>query len=275
MKKVALNTILAAAISVVAPAYGQDAGGDRLTVNFSDPSRTGLLKVNFMNAGISVKAHAGRDVIIESKSSNRRGRTRPSTTPDGLRRIDGNANGLTVEEENNVMSIMTRNFGDSGDLEIQVPVKTNLNLRTLNGGAIVVEGIEGEIEVTNTNGDVQLRNVAGSVVAHTTNGSLSASLREITANKPMSFTSMNANVDITLPPATKANLKIRADNGEAYSDFDIQLRPGAPPTVDDSRNRGGRYRIQTDKTINGTINGGGPDFEVRTFNGNIYIRKAK
>jgi hypothetical protein len=55
----------------------------------------------------------------------------------------------------------------------------------------------------------------------------------------------------------------------------MEMRPGPPPTVEDTRNRGGRFRIRTDKTIVGLINGGGPDFDVRTLNGNIYIRKAK
>ncbi len=120
-----------------------------------------------------------------------------------------------------------------------------------------------------------LNNVSGSVIAHATNGRLVASLRDITPNKPMSFITQNANVDITLPPAAKANLKMRTDNGEAYTDFDIQLRPSTPPVVEDNRNWGGRFRIQTDRTINGTINGGGPDFEIRALNGNIYLRKGK
>src|SRR5262249_31050966 len=261
-----------AAFLAVSSLSAQDVNPDRVTVSWSDPSRPGLLKVNFMNASITVKSYAGKDVIIESTSSNR-GRPRPPR-PDGLKRIDTNGDGFVVEEENNVMSVTARSFNNGG-LEIQVPAKTNLNLRTVNGGAIVVEGIEGEIELSNTNGNVRLRDVAGSVVAHATNGSLVATLRDVTPGKPMSFTSMNANIDVTLPPATKANLKVRTDNGEAWSDFDFQLRPNAAPTVEDSRQRGGPFRIQIDKTINGTINGGGPDFDFRTLNGNIYIRKSK
>jgi hypothetical protein len=30
-----------------------------------------------------------------------------------------------------------------------------------------------------------------------------------------------------------------------------------------------------DRSIYGTVNGGGADFELRTFNGEIYLRKAK
>jgi len=270
--KVISNTLLVIAICAVLPAHAQDA----LTVNFSDPSRPGLLKVNIFNGGIVVRTHPGREVIIDSKSSSNQNRTSPFGPPDGLRRIDSNATGLTVEEENNVMTVTARNFSRSGDLEIQVPVKTNLNLRTMNGGEIVVDGVEGEIEATHMNGAVSLNNVAGSVVAHSMNGRVMVGLREITPNKSMSFTSMNGDVDITLPPATKANLKMRTDNGEIRSDFEIQLRPISPPTVEDSRNRGaGNLRIQTGKTTNGTINGGGPDVDLRTLNGNVYIRKGK
>jgi len=273
MKTVYITIFMLATITLAGPLSAQDVDPDRVTVSWSDPSRPGLVKVNFTNASITVRSYTGKDVIIDSRSSNR-GRPR-APRPDGLRRIDGNGVGLVVEEENNVMNVTSRGSNNSGNIEIQVPAKTNLNLRTVNGGAIVIEGVEGEIEVSNTNGNVRLRDVAGSVVAHATNGSLVASLRDLTPNKPMSFTSMNANIDVTLPPATKANLKVRTDNGEAWSDFDIQLRPNSAPSIEDSRQRGGPFRIQIDKTINGTINGGGPDFDFRTLNGNIYIRKTK
>src|SRR5262249_9446573 len=265
MNRAILTAVFAIVVlAAVASAQGQDVSGERLVVNFSDPSRPGLLRVNLVNNGITVKTHTGREVIIESTAG--RGRGRDRGVPPGLRRIDTNP-GLAIEEENNVMTVT--NMRNSGNLDIQVPARTNLNLRTVNGGNIEVEGVEGEIEVTNTNGNVLLNNVAGSVVAHATNGRVVATLRDVTPNKPMSFTSMNANLDITLPSNVKANLKMRTDNGATYSDFDIQLRPTAP-TVDDTRNQGGRFRIQTDRTINGTINGGGPDFDLRTLNGNIY-----
>ena len=273
MKKLVLMTLFAGLVlDVAAFAQGQSDSGNRFVVNFSDPSRPGLLKVNLFNNGITVRSYTGKEIIVETTS--RRGRRqRPDTTPDGLRRIDTNVAGLTIEEENNVMSVNARNPNDSGDLDIQVPVKTNLNLRTVNGGNITVEGVEGEIEVSNTNGGVMLNNVAGSVVAQATNGRIVASLRDITPNKPMSFISQNANIDITLPPSAKANLRMRTNNGAIYSDFDIQLQP-TTPTVQGRPGKNG-FRIETDRTIIGTINGGGSDFDVQTLNGNIYIRKGK
>src|SRR5204862_2471499 len=129
-----------------------------------------------------------------------------------------------------------------GNIEIQVPAKTNLKLNALNG-TILVDGVDGEIDAQNTNGDVRLVNVSGSVVAHAMNGNLFATVREVASNKPMSFSSMNSNVDVTLPPSTRANLKIRADNGSAWSDFEVQAKPSVPPVIEDNRRGNGRFRI--------------------------------
>ena len=265
MNKVVSIAVLVGTMWSVAPAHGQDA----VTVSFSNPARPGLLKVVIMNGGMRVTEHAGKDVIFESRGSTNRGGRREQS--EGLRRIDSNAAGLSIEEENNVMTVVSRNPSRNSDLEIKVPAKTNLNLRTMNGGDLVVEGVEGEIEVANMNGGVMLINVSGSVVASSANGRVAASLRQVTPDKPMSFISNNGNVDITLPANAKATLKMRTDNGGTYSDFDVQLRPTS--IVEERQN--GRYRLQTDKTLSGTINGGGPEFNLRTLNGNIYIRQGK
>ena len=52
------------------------------------------------------------------------------------------------------------------------------------------------------------------------------------ADKAMAFTSFNGPVDVTLPATIKANLKMRSDQGEIFTDFDVQLRPPRrrPPT---------------------------------------------
>jgi putative adhesin len=277
MKRIHIVTFIVILISSwTALVWSQDANGDRVTVAWSDPSRPGLLKVNLMQGGITVRTHSGNDVIIESRARGRGNNRRPEPPEaGGLRRIDGGGGGLVVEESNNVMSVGSQSYSRSVDLDIQVPAKTSLNLKTMNGGNIVIEGVEGEMEVTNMNGGVTLNNVAGSVIAHSMNGRVVASLKQAMANKPMAFTSMNGNIDVTLPQSLKANMKMRTDNGEIYSDFDIQLRPtNGSTTTRDDRGRGGRFRIEIDKSISGAVNGGGPDFDLRTLNGNIYIRKG-
>ena len=260
-----LGTVLCASARV------QERNAERMTVTWTDPTRPGLLKVNIRGGSITLKTHPGNDVIIEGTP----GRDRRAVPAEaaGLRRLYSNTAGLNVEEENNVMSVST-GWSVGVHLDIQVPAKTNLNIKTITGGSIVIDAVEGEIEATNLNGAVTLNNVAGSVVAHSMNGKVTASLRQVTADKPMAFTSMNGAVDITLPPTLKANLKMRTENAEVFSDFDIQL---SPPSRTPSLRFGGLgpHPIEIGRTLTGTINGGGPDFNLRTFSGNIYLRKAK
>jgi hypothetical protein len=42
-----------------------------------------------------------------------------------------------------------------------------------------------------------------------------------------------------------------------------------------SRQADGRIRIEVNQSIFGSINGGGPEFTLRTFNGNIYVRRGQ
>jgi DUF4097 and DUF4098 domain-containing protein YvlB len=253
--KRSLGVILALAGFLAAmPAYAQE----QLTVKFNDPSRPGLLKVSWHNGSITIKTHAGNDVTVSATRTVQR-REREPVAARGLRRIDSGLGGITVDSgSNNVITIGSSASLSTGSLEIEVPVKTNLNLESHNGARISVDGVEGDIEATNHNGAVNVMNAAGSVVAYSHNGRVIVSFRDITAGKPMSFTSMNGSVDITLPPAAKADLKMRTDNGGIWTDFELQ-----------------KSSSSADRTTTATINGGGAAFDLRTHNGNIYLRKAK
>jgi DUF4097 and DUF4098 domain-containing protein YvlB len=89
----------------------------------------------------------------------------------------------------------------------------------------------------------------------------------------MAFTSLNGNVDVTLPASTRATLKLRSDNGDVFTDFDVDIRTESSSVMPTGR-RDGQYRIAINKSIFGAINGGGPEYEMRTFNGNVYVRRA-
>ncbi len=258
-------------------AWPQDSG-DRITVPFSDPSRPHTLKVSLINGGITVKGYDGKEAIIESRGASDGEERHRGHTPrgaEGMKRITNTALGLTAEEEDNVLTVGAHP-GRNADLVIQVPVNTSLKLSCINGGDIVVDHISGEIEVNNTNGGVKLTNVSGSVIAHALNKDVVAKLSQVTPDKSMSFTSLNGDIDITFPAATKARVKLKTDNGEIYTDFDIKMdASGQKPVVEDGRAEHGKYRVRVDHAMYGTINGGGPEFQFQTFNGNIYIRKAK
>jgi DUF4097 and DUF4098 domain-containing protein YvlB len=245
-------------------------GADHVAVKLSDSARPALVKASLINGGISVKAYEGKEVIVEARVRNRES----ARSESGPKRITISTTGLTVEEENNQVSINTESYARAIDLMISVPVRTSLHLRAVNDGDIVVTGVDGELDVDDVNGSVTLSNIAGSAVAHALNGRLLATFTRIN-QKPMAFSSLNGDVDVTFPADLKASVSLRSDMGDVFSDFDVQMQAASSqPIVEDSREHGGKYRVKIDKTVRGTINGGGPELQFTNFNGHIYIRKA-
>jgi DUF4097 and DUF4098 domain-containing protein YvlB len=196
----------------------------------------------------------------------------PADVPPGFRRLTQPA-GLTVEERTNEISITSSQYRGRTDLEIQVPSRTNLRLTSLNGD-ITVDGVEGEIEVTSTRGDVTLTSVSGAVVAQSMNGAVVATLSRAPADKAMSFTTFNGGVDVTLPASIKANLKMLSYQGDVYTDFDLQLKSTGKPTPAAARPGEPATRFEINDAIYGSINGGGPEIELRTYRGRILLRKG-
>jgi hypothetical protein len=193
----------------------------------------------------------------------------------GMKKISGlAATGLEVEEEDNVVDISTQSWKYATDLVIQVPVASSLELGSTGDGEIVVENVNGEIEVNNANGPVVLRNVSGTAVIHAMNGDIEVALNRL-GNKPMSFSTMSGDVDVTLPADAKASLKMKTQTGEIYSDFDVALTRAAQKVEEAGKTEPGKFRISFESAIYGNINGGGPEITLNTYSGDIYIRKKK
>jgi hypothetical protein len=262
-----------AGLMFISPAAGQQPDADRIAVPLSDPSNPAVIDVSLVHGSITVRGTSRKDVQVIAHPEADRPSRRSDPDATGMHRIPQTA-GFRISEEANRVKIGSDNPNRAITFEIEVPARSNLKLSTVNGGELLVENVEGDITVSNTNGGITLNNVAGAVDAGTTNGAVRAVLNRVTAGKEMSFTSLNGKVDVTLPPTTKANLRLRSDHGEVYSDFDVQLSPSAP-VVQDSPSTNGRYRIDRNRSVVGTINGGGPEFELRTFNSNVYVRKGR
>src|ERR1017187_7249747 len=227
----------------------QDTNGERVVVPARDTTHARKVDVSLMGGPITVKSYPGKEVIVEERGGSSRSSRDTDKTPDGMRRLDLPPRGLSVEEENNVVTVRMHR-PQRGELVISVPPDTSLTLRSTNG-EIAVEGVKGELDVNSHNGKITLTNVSGSVLANT----------------------MNGTIKVTLPADFKANVKLRTDHGEIYSDFDFKLGGGAITQKNDTPD--GKFKVKMDRTITGTINGGGTEATFKTYNGTIYLRKKK
>jgi DUF4097 and DUF4098 domain-containing protein YvlB len=254
-------------IAVALPILAQE----HIPVPLADPNRPASVSIHVTHGSILVRGYNGHEIIVDTKGGTP---SAPETTRDGMHRIGGSANDVSIESENNKVVISSHSMR-SGELTVQVPMNTSLNVRTLNGGELTIEGVSGDIDAQNLNGPVTVRNVSGSVVAHSLNGSVTVTMMSVKSGSPMSFSSLNGTIDVSLPANVAADFSMKTNRGEIYSDFDVKLKMPPPPVVEKSESNKGKYKVKTEGAVVGSVNGGGPEFKFTTLNGNIYIRKMK
>ena len=249
----------------------------RASIPLNDPSRPAVVHASLMNGGITVTGYNGKEVVVEARSRHEDAReSKPDPKANGMHRLESRGTGLSVEENDNEYRIGVGSMNRTVDLNIRVPFNTSLKLSCLNDGDIKVEHVSGEVDADDLNGSVKLLNISGTVVAHSLNEDVVVTMDQVTPGKAMSFSTMNGDVDVTLPGDVKARVKMKSDNGEIYSDFDVhpEANPGGG-NLAETHGKDGKYRVQFDKVTYGSINGGGPEMAFTTFNGKIYLRKKK
>jgi len=249
------------------PAQNQNPA--QMTVAFSNPSQPRKLVVKTMMHRVTIKGYDGKDAIIESSAISER-RRRERNVPPGMHPLNVGGGGIEVTEANNVVTVSAESFFGGGDIQIQVPVETSVTVNTVNNG-VSVENISGEIDVESVNGGVSVTNSSGAVLATSVNGKVTVALDKVAPGKAMSFSTMNGTIDVTLPADIKANLKMKVDNGDVYTDFDVKVTNDRFDTTQSNTEKG--VRIRGNKTTYGTINGGGPEMQFTTFNGRVLIHK--
>ncbi len=273
-----MNTIkkasfLLLSIILMNKAVAQSEAKDQITVPLTDPTKPYSLTVKLINGSIKVASYAGKEIIIEAQAAAGK-KDESKTNAEGMKRIVAdNGLELTAEENNNKIIVHSDSWKRAVNLTLKVPQGGNLKLHTINNGDITVDNINGEMEVNNVNGAIKLSNISGSVVANTVNGNIITTFKSVDAKAPMAFTTLNGNVDITFPATIKTNVKLKSDDGEILSDFDIDIDKAQPKT--NTTREKGMYKIKIEDWIYGKINGGGPEIMMKNMFGNIYLRKAK
>ncbi|WP_159439338.1 DUF4097 family beta strand repeat-containing protein [Tenacibaculum agarivorans] len=246
---------------------------EEVKVPLTNPNKEGFLKAEIINGSITVKGYEGDEVIVKGiqREGERRSRNRGRGNRVGLKRISANSLEFSVEEFDNVVRVKSSVNGTT-DFEIKVPKNFSLKLSTVNRGDIYVENVNGTMDISNTNGKITLKDISGSVSADALNKDIIVSFVKVNPDIPMAFSSLNGDIDITLPKNVKADIKVKSDRGEIYTDFDIKTRPSKAKVIKGDRKKRNAYSVKVEKWIIGSINGGGPEILFKNFNGDVILR---
>jgi hypothetical protein len=247
--------------------YAQDSG--ELPVPLSDPSKRGKLIVDIHYGGVTIKGTARKDVLVKYAANEEKAAGR--SEKDGLKRISAGTIELEASENNNVVKVESSSWNKKTDVIVEVPIGFDVKASSYNDGDIVINNIEGEVEITTYNGEVTAENISGSVIASTYNGEVKISFNKLMEGIPMSFSTYNGDIDLTIPAASKATFKMKTQSGEILSAFDMKMIESGPVQKKDTKS--GTYKVMVDEWVKGEINGGGPEISMRNYNGDVIIRK--
>lgn len=273
-------TLFACLLAAPASAARRDVEESRTLeeeLRFAGPSAANLLVVDNVFGSIRVTAHDGDAVrmvareVVRARSAADLARARDEA---GLAVDAGGATiRLVVDGPFRGREGRINWHGDLGyelhyDFEIQVPRRTRLELRTINDGDVVVDGVEGDFDVANVNGAIEMSRVAGHGKARTVNGGLDVTFTRRPQGE-CDFATVNGDVDVTFPADLAADLRFKTFNGDVYTEFDyVPVAVARPAPV-----RRGGSTVWKSLGPGARVGGGGPEISFDTLNGNVYIRK--
>ncbi|GAB3306227.1 DUF4097 family beta strand repeat-containing protein [Hymenobacter tenuis] len=216
---------------------------------------------------VTVEGYEGDEIIIKGDKAEELPKR-----AEGLRAVynsaeDNTRMGLAVTKEANNTVRIVKASRQEGHYTIRVPRSADVVYREVQwgGGDVVLQNLQGKLEVMMKSASVKMLNVTGPVVASSTSGDITVRYTSL-GSGPSAITNISGAIDVALPAATKASLMMRTISGEVYTDFDMALPKPA--------NGSGLTQIGG-QTLNGAINGGGTSISLKNVSGDVYVRKAK
>ena len=234
--------------------------------------KKGKIHVNIKKGPITVKGTDRKNVMVRYKSLED-SEVKVSKEKNGLKKISGGTPSLNIMEQNGEVRIESETWQKGFNMYIEVPNNFNVDVDSYMEGKVLVENVNGEVSIENYVGDIEATGINGSVNANTYSGSLIINFNQISGDVPTAFHTFNGHIDITLPSNAKINTKVKADNGDIYTGFDIEFTTSKPKV--EKQNNGDWNRTLIDGWLEGKINGGGQEMKIKTFNGDIFIRKKE
>ena len=250
------------------------AQSEEVAIPFADATSDKELHVKIFQGDITIKGTNRKDVLVTYEVIDKEKESTPVTEDkQGLKKISGGNLDLEMTSNSNVAKIKSHNWNRSIRLSIEVPTNIQLNIQKNIGGNISIADISGDVNIENNVGNIETENISGIVSASTNAGDIKCHFKEILNAQNMLFTSTTGKIDLSLPPQFAADLKLKTDMGDIYSDLDLQIvkKESEPETKDDA----GNFRFLHSDYTYATVNGGGPELTIKSKLGNIYLRTSK
>jgi len=164
---------------------------------------------------------------------------------------------IVVNSSSDLVSIRTQYAGAdaeqpaSVEYRITVPRGANLENVKLVNGLLSISGLAGHVKATSVNGSIRAEKLEGQADLSTINGRLDADFDRISAANPISLSSVNGQIRLSIPGGAGADLYAHNLSGGIASAFGRPLRAASGHHLRARLHRGGA-QIHVDN-VNGGI----------------------
>lgn len=237
---------------------------------FADPSAAGQLEVDLSRGSIQVTGHASNAVVVRlSVPQGAPGQTKDAK---GLSQVRPQNFDFDIERSGNHIKVDSNSRRYVTNVEILVPLNTQLDLDSYQDGKLEVRNIVGKIRARSQHNDIVLIDVDNCVDLSSRQGNLSATFKSAEKLAGSSLETYNGSIDLALPADLNATVRYLSRAGRVLTDFDLNTSEGALNVASPAERD---FKIEFDKFVTGTINGGGAELKLETTNGDIRLRRQK
>jgi DUF4097 and DUF4098 domain-containing protein YvlB len=287
-----------AAFALLVPAI---VGADTVERSF-DVKPGGTLRIDTDQGSIDIRSAPGNQVRIHVEREARSG-----DDSDFELRFDQRGDDVIVEGEKPDSGWFgSRRFRIR--FEIEVPERYNLDIETAggsisiadlegdvnchtSGGSLSIDDIDGRVDCRTSGGSIDIGRIEGSVLAKTSGGSIridrsggsvvaKTSGGNITVDEvfgSIEATTSGGSIKATISQQPQGDCRLSTSGGR------VEVTLASSIAVDlDAKTSGGRVNVDMPVTVQGSVgrsslqgkvNGGGPELYLRTSGGSIHIRE--
>lgn len=154
------------------------------------------------------------------------------------------------------------------DFVVRIPRTASAYVSTINGGDVIVSGVNGQVWAEHINGSIRLVDLSGITHASTINGSVDVNYVSNPSGNSRYY-SLNGDINVNFHPGLSAELTFKSFNGDFYSSVNeittlpVRVEKYAKGDGLGYKVNGNRYKVRN----------GGPLLDFETFNGDVYLRE--
>lgn len=184
-----------------------------------------------------------------------------SQTPVNVKRNPS----FTIQHRDSLFQIESNVFSFNSNIFVLTPERSSVTVNIKDRGNIAVENLRGNVEANTQAGNVDIKNADGVISASTVYGNIVGDFSRQRRNQPLFISTLVGNIEIIVPQNTNGSVLASTEMGSLISNFQEVKNLAMQASSNHVKNR----------KINFNLNGGGTNFVLNSFKGDIYLRYDK